>query len=86
MTMAEIDTTALPTRQTTPEWLNTDDNGDVKGIDTLKLSEAIIKDSPVIGVPFNGSIRYYKYNGISWENTLCRRSMNEVPNHYQTMN
>lgn len=66
--MAEIDTTALPTRQTIPDWLNTNDNGDVKGIDTLKLSEAIIKDSPVIGVPFNGSIRYYKYNGISWEN------------------
>ncbi|TOZ04109.1 phage/plasmid primase, P4 family [Leuconostoc pseudomesenteroides] len=66
--MAGIDTTALPTRQTIPDWLNTNDNGDVKGIDALKLSEAIIKDSPVIGVPFNGSIRYYKYNGISWEN------------------
>jgi len=55
--MAEIDTTALPTKQTLPDWLNTNDNGDVKGIDTLKLSEAIIKDSPVLGVPFNGSIR-----------------------------
>ncbi|MBZ1527483.1 hypothetical protein J3325_06830 [Leuconostoc mesenteroides] len=59
--MAEIDTTALPEKQSMPDWLNTNDNGDVKGIDTLKLSEAIIKDSPVLGVPFNGSIRYCSY-------------------------
>lgn len=66
--MAEINTTPLPQQNNMPDWLNVDENGNVKGIDTLKLSEVIIKDSPVIGVPFNGSIRYYKYNGISWEN------------------
>lgn len=66
--MAEINTTPLPQQNYMPDWLNMDENGNVKGIDTLKLSETIIKDSPILGVPFNGSIRYYKYNGISWEN------------------
>lgn len=66
--MAEINTAPLPQQNNMPDWLNMDENGNVKGIDTLKLSETIIKNSPILGVPFNGSIRYYKYNGISWEN------------------
>lgn len=66
--MAEINTAPLPQQNNMPDWLNVDENGNVKGIDTLKLSETIIKNNPILGVPFNGSIRYYKYNGISWEN------------------
>ncbi|WP_349535555.1 phage/plasmid primase, P4 family [Leuconostoc citreum] len=66
--MAEINTAPLPQQNNIPDWLNVDENGNVKGIDTLKLSETIINDNPILGVPFNGSIRYYKYNGISWEN------------------
>lgn len=58
----------LPPRQSAPEWLNIDENGNIKGIDTLKLSEVIIKDTPVLGVPFNSAIRYYKYNKVAWEN------------------
>ncbi len=30
--MAEIDTTALPTKQALPDWLNTNDNGMLKAL------------------------------------------------------
>lgn len=65
--MVEVDTTPLETKANTPDWLYIDEKGKKK-IDDLKLSEEILKDNPVMGVPFNGGIRYYKYDRIAWKN------------------
>ncbi|MFL2051601.1 DUF5906 domain-containing protein [Leuconostoc mesenteroides] len=51
-----------------PTWLNTDEDGVVKGINALLLSKTILDKHPVIGVPFAGDIRYYQFDGISWKN------------------
>lgn len=65
--MVEVDTTPLETKANTPDWLYIDEKGKKK-IDDLKLSEEILKDNPVMGVPFNGGIRYYKYDQVAWKN------------------
>ncbi|MGO2708829.1 MAG: phage/plasmid primase, P4 family [Leuconostoc mesenteroides] len=65
--MTELKKRATETEEK-PKWLNTDEDGVVKGINTLLLSKTILDKHPVIGVPFAGDIRYYQFDGISWKN------------------
>lgn len=64
--MVEVDTTPLETKENTPDWLLIDEKSKVR-IDELKLSEEVLKDTPVMGVPFNDRTRYYyKYDRDTW--------------------
>lgn len=65
--MTELKKRATETEEK-PKWLNTDEDGVVKGINALLLSKTILDKHPVIGVPFAGDIRYYQFDGISWKN------------------
>ncbi|MCT4378751.1 hypothetical protein EFM21_06215 [Leuconostoc falkenbergense] len=65
--MAELKKRTTETEEK-PKWLNTDEDGVVKGINTLLLSKTILDKHPVIGVPFASDIRYYQFDGISWKN------------------
>ena len=65
--MTELKKRATETEEK-PKWLNTDEDGVVKGINTLLLSKTILDKHPVIGVPFASDIRYYQFDGISWKN------------------
>lgn len=69
--MVKVDTTGLP-KNITPDWLHNDENGSGRGVNLLKLSEEILRDKPVIGVPYNGAIRYYKYDQVAWKNITER--------------
>ncbi|MGR8826339.1 phage/plasmid primase, P4 family [Leuconostoc citreum] len=61
-----------------PDWLTLDENGKAKSIDTLALSKEIAKKYPLVAVPFNNDIKYYEFDGVTWNGVKEKTARSSV--------